>query len=56
MSGAHYELTRALCKSQSLPSIGVLRDWLKVLWTSRLACDANGDVGRGYQALLHPGY
>ena len=31
MSGAHYELTRALCKSQSLPSIGVLRDWLKIL-------------------------
>ena len=46
MSGAHYELTRALCKSQSLPSIGVLRDWFKVLWTSRLACDTNGDVGR----------
>ena len=46
MSGAHYELTRALCKSQSLPSIGVLRDWLKILWTPRLACDANGDIGR----------
>ena len=46
MSGAHYELTRALCKSQSLPSIGVLRDWLKILWTPRLACDANGEIGR----------
>ena len=46
ISGAHYELTRALCKSQSLPSICVLRDWFKVLWTSRLACDTSGDVGR----------
>ena len=46
MSGAHYELTRTLCKSQSLPSICVLRDWLKILWAPRLACDANGDIGR----------
>ena len=46
ISGAHYELTRAVCKSQSLPSICVLRGWLKVLWTSRLASDTSGDVGR----------
>ena len=46
LGGAHYELTRALCKSQSLPSICVLRDWLKILWALRLACDANGDIGR----------
>ena len=46
MSGAHYELTRALCESQSLPTICVLRDWLKKLWAPRLACDTNDDVGR----------
>ena len=46
ISGAHYELTRALCKSQSLPSICVLRGWLKFLWASRLSSDNSGDVGR----------
>ena len=46
ISGAHYELTRALCKSQSLPSICALRDWLKFLWASRLSSDNSGEVGR----------
>ena len=52
MSGAHFELTRALCVSQSLPTISALRDWLKELWAPRLACDTNGDG----QAFPHPGY
>ncbi len=46
MSGAHYELTRALCASKTLPAISVLRDWLRHLWAPRLACDDNGDVGK----------
>ena len=46
MSGADYELTCALCASQSLPTICALRDWLRNLWAPRLACDTNGDVGK----------
>ena len=46
ISGAHYELTRALCKSQSLPSICALRERLKLLWASRLSSDKGGEVGR----------
>ena len=46
MSGAHYELTRALCVSKTLPAISVLRDWLRHLWAPRLACDDNGDVSK----------
>ena len=46
MSGAHYELTRALCASKTLPAISVLRDWLRHLWAPCLACDTNGDVGK----------
>ena len=46
ISGAHYELTRALCKSQSLPSICALRERLKRLWASRLSSDKGGEVGR----------
>ena len=36
MSGAHYELIRALCASRSLPSVHELRRWLQQLWSSRL--------------------
>ena len=49
ISGAHYELTRALCKSQSLPSICALREWLKLLWASRLSSDNSGEVGRAIE-------
>ena len=46
ISGAHYELTRALCKSQSLPPICALRERLRHLWASRLSSDTSGEVGR----------
>ena len=46
ISGAHYELTRLLCKSQSLPPISALREKLRHLWASRLSNDAGGEVGR----------
>ena len=46
ISGAHYELTRSLCKSQSLPPISALREKLRHLWASRLSSDAGGEVGR----------
>ena len=46
MSGAHYELTRALCVSKTLPAISVLRNWLRHLWAPRLACDDSGDVSK----------
>ena len=36
MSGAHYELTRAMCASKSLPPIRELRLWLQQLWSARL--------------------
>ena len=46
ISGAHYELTRSLCKSQSLPPIRVLRERLRHLWASRLSSDTGGEIGR----------
>ena len=46
ISGAHYELTRSLCKSQSLPPISALRERLRHLWASRLSSDTGGEVGR----------
>ena len=46
ISGAHYELTRSLCKSQSLPPISALREKLRHLWASRLSSDSGGEVGR----------
>ena len=46
MSGAHYELTRAICASKSLPPIKELRQWLRQLWGSRLASDETDEVQR----------
>ena len=36
ISGAHYELIRAMCASSSLPSVRQLRSWLQQLWSSWL--------------------
>ena len=46
ITGAHYELTRSLCNSQSLPPISALREKLRHLWASRLSSDVEGEVGR----------
>ena len=39
ISGAHYELIRAMCASRSLPSVRQLRSWLQRLWSSWLESD-----------------
>ena len=39
MSGAHYELIRAMCASKSLPPVRTLRLWLKQAW---LTCPTAG--------------
>ena len=37
MSGAHYELIRAMCASKSLPPVRALRRWLQEEWSERLS-------------------
>ena len=44
MSGSHYELTRAVCASQTLPPIRELRQWLRPVWAARLASEETDDV------------
>ena len=39
MSGAHYELTRAMGASKSLPPVRTLRLWLQQLWAVRLSTE-----------------
>ena len=44
MSGAHYELTRAICASKSLPPVRELRLLLQQLWSARLASEDADNV------------
>ena len=46
MSGAHYELIRAMCASKSLPPVRTLRLWLQQTWSARLTADGAVEVQR----------
>ena len=46
MSGAHYELIRAMCASKSLPPVRELRLWLQQAWSARLTDEGADEVQR----------
>ena len=46
MSGAHYELIRAMCASKSLPPVRTLRLWLRQAWLTCLTAGGADEVQR----------
>ena len=46
MSGAHYELIRAMCASESLPPVRTLRQKLRLAWGLERTTDGEGQLHR----------
>ena len=49
MSGAHYELIRAMCASESLPPVRTLRQKLRLAWGLEQTTDGEGQLHRAVE-------